>query len=57
MKKLMIIIILINGCSLNKNELKSNLTDINFTDNLTMEEFQNNLKDYAQNNPYPNIDD
>ena len=56
MKKFLIIIFLINGCSSGKNELNVNLSDIKFTDNLTIEEFQNKLKNYALTRPYPNID-
>ena len=57
MKKFLIIIILISGCSSSKNNLKTNVSDINFTDNLSIEEFQNRLNEYAQNSPYPNIDE
>ena len=55
MKKLLIIIIFITGCSSSNNELKNNLFDIEFSDNLSFEEFQIKLKEYAENNPYPNI--
>tara|TARA_B100001093_G_scaffold514981_1_gene590263 strand:+ start:1035 stop:1208 length:174 start_codon:yes stop_codon:yes gene_type:complete len=55
MKKLLIIIIFISSCSSSKNELKNNLYDIKFSDNLTFEEFQIKLKEYAEDNPYPNI--
>ena len=30
--------------------------DIKFTDDMSFEEFQNKLKEYAENSPYPNID-
>ena len=55
MKKILIIIIFFTGCSLNKNQLDNNLSDIKFSDNLTFEEFQIKLKKYAENNPYPEI--
>ncbi len=55
MKKLLIIIIFITGCSSSNKELKNNLFDIEFSDNLSFEEFQIKLKEYAENNPYPNI--
>ena len=57
MKKFLIIIILISGCSSNKNEISKNISDMNFSFNLSFEEFQNQLEIYAQNNPYPNIDE
>ena len=57
MKKLFIIIFFVSGCSSGKNEIRSNLSDINFTDNLTIEEFQNKLSEYAQNSPFPNINE
>ncbi len=57
MKKFLIIIILITGCSSNKNESNKNISDVNFSFNLSFEEFQNQLEIYAQNNPYPNLDD
>ena len=56
MKKFLIIFILISGCSLNKNNLNTNSLDINFSDDLSIEEFQIKLKVYAENSPYPNID-
>ena len=55
MKKLLIIFILISGCSINKNELSNNFSDINFSDDLSFEEFQIKLEAYTQNSPYPNI--
>ena len=55
MKKFLIIIILITGCSSTNKELKSNLSEINFSDNLSLVEFQNILKEYSHKSPYPNI--
>tara|TARA_B100001093_G_C25990670_1_gene661332 strand:+ start:324 stop:497 length:174 start_codon:yes stop_codon:yes gene_type:complete len=55
MKKFLIIIIFIAGCSSNKNQQKNNLLEIKFSDNLSLEEFQIKLDKYANNNPYPNI--
>ena len=57
MKKFLIIIFLIIGCSSNNNELKTNLPEINFTDNLTIDEFQRRLTEYAQTSPFPNINE
>tara|TARA_B100000674_G_C37427518_1_gene727922 strand:- start:103 stop:276 length:174 start_codon:yes stop_codon:yes gene_type:complete len=55
MKKFLIIIIFISGCSSNKNDLKNNFSDIKFSDDLSIEEFKNKLNKYAENNPYPDI--
>ena len=56
MKKILIIIIFITGCTSNKNELGNNSSNIKFSDDLSMDEFKNKLNEYAQTNPYPNID-
>tara|TARA_B100001057_G_scaffold454810_1_gene500878 strand:+ start:2247 stop:2420 length:174 start_codon:yes stop_codon:yes gene_type:complete len=56
MKKILIIIILISGCSSYKEEPKNNFADIKFSDDLSIEQFRNKLNEYAENNPYPNID-
>ena len=57
MKKFLIVIIFITGCSYNKNEINNNLSAISFSMDLSFEEFRNKLDRYAQNSPYPNIDD
>ena len=56
MKKLLIIITFIAGCSSAKNETHNNLSDIKFSKDLSFEEFQTRLKKYAINSPYPNIE-
>jgi hypothetical protein len=56
MKKLMIIFFLTASCSMNNDKLENNFSDINFSDDMTFEEFQNKLEEYAENSPYPNID-
>ena len=56
MKKLLIIIFLTASCSMNNDKLENNFSDINFSDDMTFEEFKNKLKEYAENSPYPNID-
>jgi hypothetical protein len=56
MKKLLIIFFLTASCSMNNDKLKNNFSDINFSDDMTFEEFQNKLEEYAENSPYPNID-
>ena len=56
MKKLLIIFFLTTSCSMNNDKLENNFSDINFSDDMTFEEFQNKLEVYAENSPYPNID-
>jgi len=56
MKKLLIIFFLTASCSMNNDKLENNFSDINFSDDMTFEEFQNKLQEYAENSPYPNID-
>ena len=56
MKKLLIIFFLTVSCSMNNDKLEKNFSDINFSDDMTFEEFQNKLEEYAENSPYPNID-
>jgi hypothetical protein len=56
MKKLLIIFFLTTSCSMNNDKLENNISDINFSDEMTFEEFQNKLEEYAENSPYPNID-
>ncbi len=56
MKKFLIIIIFIAGCSSNKNDVSINYQNIDFYDNLSLEEFKNKLNEYASNSPFPNLD-
>ncbi len=56
MKKFLIIMIFITGCSLNHNKISNDYKNIIFSDNLSLEEFKIKLKEYAINNPYPNLD-
>ena len=56
MKKLLIIFFLLSSCSLNEINEESNLPNLNFSENLTIEEFKIKLEQYANNSNYPNID-
>ena len=56
MKKLLTIFFLTVSCSMNNDKLENNFSDINFSDDMTFEEFKNKLEEYAENSPYPNID-
>jgi hypothetical protein len=56
MRRIILIFFLLTGCSFNQNKDINNLSDINFLDNLSFEQFRIKLDEYAENNPYPNID-
>ncbi len=56
MRIFLIIFLFLIGCSTNKNVESSNLINIGFSDNLSLEEFKKKLSEYAKNNPYPNLD-
>ena len=56
MKKLLIIFFLTTSCSMNNDKLEKNFSDINFFNDMSFEEFKNKLEEYAENSPYPNID-
>ena len=57
MKRFILIFLLFSGCVYNQNANINAVTDINFSDDLTLEEFKLKLEEYANNSPYPNIDD
>ena len=57
MKKFFLILLLLNCCSINETELKKDLQNINFSDDLSLDEFKVKLKEYANINPYPSVDD
>ena len=56
MKKLLIIFIIITGCSTYNDKSSNNNLNIKFSDNMSFEEFEVKLEEYANINPYPNID-
>ena len=55
MKKILILFFLLLSCSLNKENKETYLPNLNFSDDLTIEEFKVKLKQYAINKQYPNI--
>ena len=55
MKKLIILLFLASCVSPNSN-IDANNTMLNFNDNLSFDEFNQLLIDYAKTSPYPNID-
>ena len=56
MKKLLITFIIITGCSAYNDKLSNNNLDIKFSENMSLEEFQVKLEEYANKSSYPNID-
>ena len=56
MKKFLIIFFFLLSCSSNQNKISSNYSNLNFSDDLTFEQFKKKLEEYAINSPYPNID-
>ena len=56
MKKLLIIFFIITGCSTYNEKLSNDNLDIKFSDNISFEEFQVKLEEYANNSSYPDID-
>ena len=56
MRKFLIIFIFFTGCSAHNDNLSDNILNINFSKDMSFEEFQSKLEEYANNSPYPNID-
>jgi len=56
MKRIILIFFLLSGCSYNQSKISNNLSNINFSENLTLDEFKLKLEEYTFNSPYPNID-
>ena len=56
MKKVLIIFFLLSACSLNNINKENNLSTLDFSENLTIDEFKLKLEQYANNSNYPNID-
>ena len=56
MKRIILIFFLLSGCAYNQSQNDTNISNINFSDNLTLDEFKFKLEKYSKNSPYPNID-
>tara|TARA_B100001540_G_C15662259_1_gene576178 strand:- start:532 stop:705 length:174 start_codon:yes stop_codon:yes gene_type:complete len=56
MKKILILFFLMSGCTYVNDNNKINISTLNFSNNMTIEEFKIKLEEYAINTPYPNID-
>ena len=52
MKKICLILFLLASCTSSQK-----VDNLNFSDDISFEEFKLKLENYALNNPYPNIDD
>ena len=62
MKKIIFIIFLFSACSYSNEDKLNNISNnnlpiINFSNDLSFEEFKVKLEEYANNSPFPNIDD
>ena len=55
MRKFLIIFVLLTGCSANNDKISDNILDIKFSKEMSLEEFKIKLDEYANNSPYPNI--
>jgi hypothetical protein len=55
MKRIILIIFLFTGCSYIETENTTNLSPINFSNDLSLEEFKIKLDIYTSNSVYPNI--
>ena len=56
MRRIILIFFLITGCSYDQTNRMNNISQIEFSDSLTMKEFKIKLEDYVNNSSYPNID-
>ena len=56
MKRIILIFLLISSCALNQKENIKKVSNSNFSNDLSFEEFKIKLDDYASSSPYPNID-
>tara|TARA_B100000780_G_scaffold216580_1_gene155920 strand:- start:508 stop:684 length:177 start_codon:yes stop_codon:yes gene_type:complete len=51
-----LIFFLVTGCSYDQTEKKNNISNIDFSEDLTLEEFKIKLEEYTNNSFYPNMD-
>ena len=56
MKKFLITFLFLIGCVTNQANDNNNISDLNYDEDLSFEEFKIKLEVYAINSPYPNID-
>jgi len=55
MKRIILIFFLATGCAYNETEKQNKISNISFSDNLSLEQFKIKLDEYSINSPYPNI--
>ena len=56
MIRYLIIFFFLINCSQNKEVIQKKFKNSDFSNDLTFEEFKEKLNEYAENQPYPNID-
>ena len=56
MNRYLLIFLFLISCSSNSDITQKNSEEFDFSNNLTFEEFKEKLEEYAENQPYPNID-
>jgi len=56
MRRLLILLFFTIGCTSNQEDQKLYISNQNFSDDLTFEEFKIKLEEYGNNSSYPNID-
>jgi hypothetical protein len=55
-KKYFLIFLFIIGCSTNQNQPKNSFSNLDFYKDLSIEDFIIKVEEYANNSPFPNID-
>ena len=53
---IILIFFLLIGCSYDQTKKVNNVSQIEFSDNLTIEEFKIKLEEHTKNSSYPSID-
>ena len=53
---IILIFFLLTGCSYDKTKKVNNVSQIEFSDDLTIEEFKIKLEEHTKNSSYPSID-
>ena len=56
MNRCLLIFLFLISCSSNSDLTQNNFQNLDFSNNLTFEEFKEKLDEYSKNQPYPNID-
>ena len=56
MNRYLLISLFLISCSSNSDVTQKNFKNLDFSNDLTFEEFKEKLEEYAKKQPYPNID-